>query len=71
MAIRGLWDAWSWQRRRCMVKFEYNILDEKGMKGMENKIILYHGSKEIVELPEIKIQRYNKDFYFGFLLHYV
>jgi hypothetical protein len=27
---------------------------------------LYHGSQEIVESPEIRIQRYNKDFYFGF-----
>ena len=27
---------------------------------------LYHGSKQIVELPEIRIQKYNKDFYFGF-----
>lgn len=49
-----------------MVKLGYNILDETGMKGMENEVILYHGSKEIVELPEIRIQRYNKDFYFGF-----
>ena len=29
-------------------------------------MILYHGSKEIVKSPEIRIQRYNKDFYFGF-----
>ena len=29
-------------------------------------MILYHGSKEIVEYPEIKIAKYNKDFYFGF-----
>ena len=29
-------------------------------------MILYHGSKEIVEMPEIRIQKYNKDFYFGF-----
>ncbi len=29
-------------------------------------MILYHGSKAIVESPEIRIQRYNKDFYFGF-----
>lgn len=29
-------------------------------------MILYHGSREIVESPEIRIQRYNKDFYFGF-----
>lgn len=28
--------------------------------------MLYHGSKEIVEWPEIRIQKYNKDFYFGF-----
>ena len=27
---------------------------------------LYHGSKMIVEFPEIRIQRYHKDFYFGF-----
>ena len=33
---------------------------------MENKILLYHGSKEIVEFPEIRLQKYNKDFYFGF-----
>lgn len=33
---------------------------------MPNEIILYHGSKEIVELPEIRIPKYNKDFYFGF-----
>ena len=29
-------------------------------------IILYHGSKELVPVPEIRISRYNKDFYFGF-----
>lgn len=29
-------------------------------------MILYHGSKAIVETPEIRIQKYNKDFYFGF-----
>lgn len=29
-------------------------------------MILYHGSKSIVQWPEIRIQRYNKDFYFGF-----
>lgn len=33
---------------------------------MSNEIILYHGSKEIIEFPEIRIQKYNKDFYFGF-----
>lgn len=33
---------------------------------MSNEMILYHGSKEIVEKPEIRIQRYNKDFYYGF-----
>ncbi len=31
-----------------------------------NDIILYHGSQEIVEFPEIRIGRFNKDFYFGF-----
>ena len=29
-------------------------------------MILYHGSKEIVEFPEIRKALYNKDFYFGF-----
>jgi len=29
-------------------------------------IILYHGSKEIVEFPEIRTAKFNKDFYFGF-----
>ena len=27
---------------------------------------LYHGSKEVVKSPEIRITRCNKDFYFGF-----
>ena len=27
---------------------------------------LYHGSMEIVKIPEIRITQYNKDFYFGF-----
>lgn len=29
-------------------------------------MILYCGSKTIVDSPEIRIQKYNKDFYFGF-----
>ena len=29
-------------------------------------MILYHGSKERVEYPEIRKARFNKDFYFGF-----
>lgn len=29
-------------------------------------MILYHGSKEIVEYPEIRKAMYQKDFYFGF-----
>lgn len=29
-------------------------------------IILYHGSTQIVEYPEIRIARFNKDFYYGF-----
>lgn len=29
-------------------------------------MILYHGGNEIVEFPEIRKARYNKDFYFGF-----
>ena len=30
------------------------------------KIIVYHGSSQIVEAPEIRIAIFNKDFYFGF-----
>jgi hypothetical protein len=33
---------------------------------MKSGKVLYHGSKEIVRYPEIRLQRYNKDFYFGF-----
>lgn len=32
----------------------------------KDPMILYHGSKEIVQFPEIRMARYNKDFYFGF-----
>ena len=27
---------------------------------------IYHGSTVIVEKPEIRIEKFNKDFYFGF-----
>ncbi len=30
------------------------------------EMILYHGSRETVEAPEIRIAKYNKDFYYGF-----
>lgn len=30
------------------------------------QIILYHGSKQIVKEPEIRIAKFNKDFYYGF-----
>lgn len=33
---------------------------------MSEGIILYHGGKEIVEYPEIRFDKYTKDFYFGF-----
>ena len=33
---------------------------------MQGKLTVYHGSKDIVEYPEIRITKYNKDFYFGF-----
>lgn len=33
---------------------------------MSEEMTLYHGSKMVVEFPEIKIQKFNKDFYFGF-----
>lgn len=29
-------------------------------------MILYHGSKEVVEFPEVRKAQYHKDFYFGF-----
>ncbi len=29
-------------------------------------MIIYHGSSQIVESPEIRITKFNKDFYFGF-----
>ncbi|MCI9136200.1 MAG: DUF3990 domain-containing protein [Lachnospiraceae bacterium] len=29
-------------------------------------MIVYHGSSQIVEVPEIRVAKYNKDFYFGF-----
>lgn len=29
-------------------------------------MILYHGSKEVVEYPEIRTAMYHKDFYYGF-----
>ncbi|MDD3204838.1 MAG: DUF3990 domain-containing protein [Lachnospiraceae bacterium] len=32
---------------------------------MSEKII-YHGSQQIVEFPEIRIAKYHKDFYYGF-----
>ena len=27
---------------------------------------IYHGSTQIVEVPEIRVTKFNKDFYFGF-----
>ncbi len=33
---------------------------------MEKSKIIYHGSNTIIEFPEIRIAKYNKDFYFGF-----
>lgn len=38
----------------------------KEQKQEDLRLILYHGSKKIVESPEIRISKYNKDFYFGF-----
>ncbi len=29
-------------------------------------IKLYHGSREIVEYPDVRVTKFNKDFYFGF-----
>ena len=33
---------------------------------MEHNMILYHGSRQIVERPEIRIAKFHKDFYYGF-----
>lgn len=33
---------------------------------MEDNIILYHGSTDEVQFPQIRKSTYNKDFYFGF-----
>ena len=33
---------------------------------MKEEIILYHGSRQIVEFPDVRIARFNKDFYYGF-----
>ncbi|MBP5212718.1 MAG: DUF3990 domain-containing protein [Pyramidobacter sp.] len=30
------------------------------------EIIVFHGGREKVEYPEVRVSRYNKDFYFGF-----
>lgn len=32
-------------------------------------MVLFHGSKDVVEKPEIRTARYYKDFYFGFTVH--
>lgn len=31
-----------------------------------SRIFVYHGSNQLVETPEIRIAKFNKDFYFGF-----
>lgn len=31
-----------------------------------DKALIYHGSSQIVKTPEIRIAKFNKDFYFGF-----
>ena len=28
--------------------------------------LVFHGSKEVVRVPEVRVARFNKDFYFGF-----
>lgn len=33
---------------------------------MDTTITIYHGSPSIVDKPEIRIAKFNKDFYFGF-----
>lgn len=41
---------------------EYNLIDLRNC----DEIIVYHGSDCVVNEPEIRIGRFNKDFYFGF-----
>lgn len=48
----------------CFFIFK-ELMIEKGQRK-EEKMILYHGSKQIVEFPEIRKSVYNKDFYYGF-----
>ena len=36
------------------------------MSNTPGQRLIYHGSREIVEFPEIRTARYHKDFYFGF-----
>ena len=48
-----------------MKTYVKNVSRRKGRK-MRKEIILYHGNKKIVEYPEIRVTKYNKDFYFGF-----
>ena len=31
-----------------------------------DKSIIYHGSSQVVEIPEIRTAKFNKDFYYGF-----
>lgn len=35
-------------------------------KGVDHNMILYHGSRQLVEYPEIRITKFHKDFYYGF-----
>ena len=37
---------------------------------MKDNKIIYHDDKEIIEFPEIRTEKYNKDFYFGFYCTY-
>ena len=36
---------------------------------MKDNKIIYHGDKEIIEFPEIRTEKYNKDFLLRLLLH--
>lgn len=41
-------------------------MEKEGVDRVNNKIIVYHGSRVNVEQPEIKIGKYTKDFGYGF-----
>lgn len=51
----------------CVIWKGCDFLTKKGRYNVKGEnMILYHGSRDIVEYPEIRKAIFNKDFYFGF-----